>query len=427
MDSRELKRLIEGASDELKALIRKQEEELAKQEEELVKQDEELAKQDEELAKQIDEAEKRIKELTEELAKMDEGLKEVQAAASRPKSDSEDAPKSIGSQFIASDVGREIKSQDRATGRAVTLERRANIVGTSVSAGALAAPTRDPEVYRSLGGYRPVRVADLIPSIPVNSGSVEIMRQNVFTNAAGPQGNVAGVGMGEMFAKPESTIAWELVTVPVRTIAHWVPASRQVLQDAPMLRGLIDRELDYGLQLESDDQLLFGDGTGQNMLGMMIDAGVTDIGELASGTPLADVPAAMIDHIRTAITACQINEYYNITGVILNPTDWETLETAKATDGHYIRVPYAPSAGAVDQIWRIPVVISNGMTAGNFLLGDFTMGPQRYTRDGVSVRVSESHADFFVRNGVAILGEYREALAISRPKALAKGQFTVAP
>jgi len=59
------------------------------------------------------------------------------------------------------------------------------------------------------------------------------------------------------------------------------------------------------LFLESDAQLLFGDGTNQNLTGLMVDSDVSDIGELDSGTSAADVPAAMLDHIRKAVTECQ--------------------------------------------------------------------------------------------------------------------------
>ena len=118
-------------------------------------------------------------------------------------------------------------------------------------------------------------------------------------------------------------------------------------------------------------------------------------------------------------------EYYNMNGLVLNPVDWQTLETAKATDGHYLMVSM-PTDTATQTVWRIPVVITNAMTAGTFLIGDFTMGAVIYDRENISVRVSESHGTLFVENGVAILGEERYTLAIPLPKAFCKGAFTVA-
>lgn len=304
-----------------------------------------------------------------------------------------------------------------------TVEKK-DITNLAASGGALTAPDRDPEVYRNPN--RPVRIRDLIPSIPASTSSVEFMRQNVFTNNAGPQGTVAGKGGGEMVAKAQSEITWELVSLTIPTIAHWVAASRQILNDAPLLMSLIDQDLSYGLDLAGDAQLLTGDGTGQNMTGLMVDAGVPTVGEIAIGTTGDDIPPAMIDHLRAAITECQTNEYYNINGLVLNPIDFATLETAKATDGHYILMPFAATNGQPATIWRVPVVITNAIAQGEFLLGDWTMGAKIRDRESMTVRVGEQHSDYFVKNGVAILAEEQYVLTIPRPKAFCKGSFAVA-
>jgi HK97 family phage major capsid protein len=193
-----------------------------------------------------------------------------------------------------------------------------------------------------------------------------------------------------------------------------------------MLQSIIDSELTYKLQLESDAQLLLGDGTGQNLTGILNDASINDVGEIATGTSSADLPGAMIDHIRAGITECQLSEYYNINGLVLNPVDWQTLETAKATDGHYLLVAFAATSPETPSVWRVPVIVTNAMPAGTFLLGDWNLGAQMYRREGVSVRVSESHANNFTQNAVQILAEERYGLGISRPKAFCKGSFEVA-
>ena len=367
--------------------------------------------------------------LTEQAEKHEKALDELAAKMQRPGSQGMggDQPKSLGAQFVESEIYSEVKANARGNDQPFEAK---DITGTSGSAIALVDPDRDPTVYRSIGGRRQLRIADLIPSVPTSSGSVEIMRQDSFTNNAGPQeagsSPSSAAGGGELETKAQSNITWELVTVPVRTIAHWVPASRQALSDAPMLQGLIDTELTYGLQLESDAQLLNGDGAGQSLTGILQDGAINDVGELATGTDPADVPAAMIDHIREAVTECQKSEYYNMNGLVLNPVDWQTLETAKATDGHYLLVAFAATQGETPTVWRVPVVVTNAIAEGTFLIGDWSMGATIYRREGVSVRVSESHADYFVRNGVAILAEERYCLAVNRPKAFTKGSFAVA-
>jgi len=354
-------------------------------------------------------------ELKNTLEAMDKKLIDLELESKRLKERAPVEKKSAGELFTKSELFTDLKSANRGLDRAHVIEKK-DITTGAASAGALVDTFRDPTVYRNPN--RPTRIRDLIPSIPSSTGAAEFMRQKVFTNNAGPQD-------GEFTAKGESNITWELVQVPAATIAHWVPASRQALSDAPMLRSLIDVDLDYGLQLESDKQLLSGTGTGGDMTGLLVDAAVQNVG-IIPGTPTgADIPPAMITHIRSAVTKCQTAEYYNTNGVVLNPLDWEKLETAKATDGHYIMIQF-PANGAEEKIWKMPVVVTNAMPEGQFILGDWTMGAKIYDKEAVEIRVSESHADYFVKNGVAVLAEERYTLGVQRPLAFCKGSFATA-
>jgi HK97 family phage major capsid protein len=361
-------------------------------------------------------------ELKDLFNKLDTELKSMQLKAKKYDIDNVQR-KTLGELFTSSKAYTHAKDSGATSVAVVKMEKK-DITALAASAGALIRPDRDNTVYQNPN--RPIRIRDLIPTVPTASNAVEFMRELVFTNNAAPQGTVAGLGGGELVAKAKSEITYELVTKPIRTIAHWFAASRQVLSDAPMLQGLLNGRLVYGLDLKSDQQLLQGDGTGQELDGILVDTDINDAGQLPAGTAAADIPAAMIDHIRSAVTKCQLFEYYNMTGLVLNPVDWQILETAKATDGHYLMVSM-PTDTATQTVWRIPVVISNAMPADNFLIGDWTMGAVIYDREDISVRVSESHASYFVQNGVAILGEERYTLAIPLPKAFCKGLFTVTP
>ena len=409
----EIKDLVDKLNASTSSILKSQED-AAKEVKELGEASQETKTQ---LASQLAE-QSELKALFE---KMDTELKSMQIKAQEYDSQNVER-KSLGQTFVESKSYTEASASGARSVPAVNMDKK-DITALAASAGALVRPDRDTTVYQNPN--RPIRIRDLIPTVPTSSNAVEFMRELVFTNNAAPQGTVATIGGGELVAKAKSEITYELVTKPVRTIAHHIIASRQVLSDAPMLQGLINGRLVYGLDLESDDQLLNGDGLQQNLDGLMVDGDINDVGELASGTAAADVPAAMIDHIRAAVTACQLFEYYNMTGLVLNPVDWQTLETAKATDGHYLMVSM-PTDTATQTVWRIPVVVTNAITAGTFLIGDWTMGAVIYDRENVSVRVSESHASLFIENGVAILGEERYTLAIPLPKAFCKGSFAVA-
>jgi len=364
-------------------------------------------------------ATERLDTIKGDFDRMDARVIEMEKAAQRQFA-GEQMSKSYGQQFVESAQYKGARSNGTDAFR---VEK--TVSGLAASAGSLVRPDRRPDVV--VNAQRPSFIRELLQSIPTSSNAVEVMRENVFTNnaaAQAPSSASTANGAGEWQTKGQSNITYQLVTVPVRTMAHWVPASRQVLSDAPMLQRLIDAKLMYGLNLLSDSQLLFGDGTNQNLTGLMVDSGVETVGQIAAGTTTAQRPGAMLDHIRAAITRCQTFDYYNINGIVINPVDWGTLETAKGTDGHYIWVSI-PNGGE-SRLWRVPVIVSNAMTANNFLLGDWTMGATIYDREQMDIRVSESHSDYFVKNGVAILAEERYGFGVELPKAFCKGLFTVA-
>lgn len=365
-------------------------------------------------------ATERLDTIKGDFEKMDARVIEMEKASKRS-FDGAQVAKSYGQQFVESDAYK------NANGRGTNAHTvRKNLSGLAASAGPLVNADRRPDVIIRAG--RQAFIRQLLPSVTTTSNAVEVMRENVFTNAAAAQapGSAStAIGGGEFQNKAQSNVTYELLTVPVRTFAHFIPASRQVLSDAPMLQRLVDSKLVYGLNLLSDTQLLFGDGTNQNLTGLMVDSGVETVGQIASGTTAAQRPGAMLDHIRAAITRCQTFNYGNVNGIVLNPVDWGTLETAKGTDGHYIWVS-VPNGGE-SRLWRVPVIVSNAMTTNNFLLGDWTMGATVYDREGIDIRVAEQHASMFVQNAVAILAEERYGFGIEQPKAFCKGLFTVAP
>lgn len=377
-----------------------------------------------EFKSKLDAGETEAKALKTAYEQMETAIKSIQAEQQRiaTLANGTNAPnviKTAGQLFVES---AEFKTAAAAGATSTQNYQVKNITNLANSAGALARPDRQSGVV--IPNRRPLRVRDLMVTIPTSSNSIEYVRRLVFTNNAAPQApgtpNTA-IGAGELQNKAQSNITYELVTAPVRTFAHWVPASRQVLSDAPMLQGLIDTDLVYGLDLVSDAQILNGDGTNQNLLGLMVDTAITVVAPDSATASAAARPQAMLEHIRKAITAMQLSDYYNVTGVVLNPTDWQTMELAKGTDGQYIWA--SVSNGAESRVWRVPVVVTNAMAVGKFLLGDWTIGAKLHDREQANIRISESHASFFIQNAVAILGEERYAMTVPHPKAFARGTF----
>ena len=264
------------------------------------------------------------------------------------------------------------------------------------------------------------RVRDLFPSRTTNAAVIEYFRQTGFTNNADTVAERQGSNFG---AKPQSTMTFVGEQAPVRTIAHWEAAHRNVLADEPQLRSIVDNELLYGLRLTEDEQILNGSGTGEDLAGILNNSSVqTYSWSSGSTTPVADTKA---DAIRRAATLAYL-AYYEPTGIIVNPNDWEDIELTKNSQGTYL-LAISVSGGAESRVWRIPVIDTPAIASGTALIGAFGTGAQLYDREAASIRISEQHSDFFVRNAVVVLAEERLALAVKRPESFVKVTFDAAP
>lgn len=262
---------------------------------------------------------------------------------------------------------------------------------------------RDPMVPRA---HRSFRVRDLFPARATAANLIDFFKVTGFTNNASV---VAERGAGQFHLKNQSSLTFEPDQAPVRTIAHYEAAHRSVLSDEPQLQGVIENELLYGLQLHEDFQILQGAGTGENLTGIL---NVTGVQSQAKGGDTA------IDAVRKAITLANLS-YYEPTGCVLHPNDWEGIELAKDSENRYL-LAISVAMGAEQRLWRLPVVATPAMPEGTGLVGSFGIGAQLYDREQGNIRIAEQHSDFFVRNAVVILAEQRLALATKRPESFVK-------
>lgn len=258
------------------------------------------------------------------------------------------------------------------------------------------------------GAFRSLRVKDVLPVGTTSSNSVEYTRELAFTNNAAETAEAA--------QKPESALTFELVTANVATIAHFIKVSKQVLDDASALESYIDNRLRYGVELRYDNQLLNGNGTGQNI------SGITNTGNHTAFTPTTGENA--LDSINRAIQAVQASDYM-ATGIMMNPADWHAIERLKVgtSDDRYIIGDPASTLGP--RLWGLPVVVTNNLTAGKVIVGDFQMAYQVFDRMGTVVDIFEQDGDNVQKNLLTVRAEARGTLATLVPAAVQYGDLTV--
>jgi HK97 family phage major capsid protein len=281
------------------------------------------------------------------------------------------------------------------------------ITGTSAtSAGAavrndLYAPITD------LIGQRDLTVVDLVTKGSTASDTVEYVRVTGKTNNASPVVE-ASAASGTWGTKPESAIALEVVSTTVKTIATWLPITKRAASDAPQVRTLVDSFLRYAILEELEDQILTGAGTGENFTGILQTANINTVG--SAGTD--------IDAIVDGIRAIRLDRR-RPDAVVFHPNDWYSTNFLLAKDGvtggYLIGDPRA-SVDQLNQLWGLRVVVTEAMTENTALIGEFRQAVL-WEREGVTLSMSDSHSDFFVRNLLAILCEGRWAFGCLDPDA----------
>lgn len=287
---------------------------------------------------------------------------------------------------------------------------------TTITSSAVGSSTPGILVPERVGGLivtsdRIPRVRDLLARGTTTSNAVEWVKVNAFTNNASYQ--------VEASDKAESALTFTIDYAPVRTLAHWIPATRQVLDDWSQLQGYIDNRLLYGLAIKEDTELLFGDGLGSHMTGLATDATAV-VGTYATAGD------TYIDKLLNALTELEVSSEYVADGIIINPADWRKIQKVKedvsaANTGRYIMG--GPQASPGNRIWNTPVVVTTAMTVGRFLVGNFQVAAQIFDKMGAQIDISTEHSDYFIKNMVAIRAEERLALVVYVPGAMRYGSF----
>ena len=282
------------------------------------------------------------------------------------------------------------------------------------SAGALVTPQRlgmlDP-FYE-----RPLTIRSLFTPGTTASDTIEYVRMLSVDNNAAPvaeatSSGVIGEGTPVVTAaagglKPESGMVFEPDTTNVKTIAHWIPATKRSLADAAQIKTLIDTFLQYGLEEAFEDQLMTGNGVGENFLGLNATSGIQTQAAPAGAQDVYDVTRMARRKVRIGGRAVP-------TAYAMNPIDWETVELKRDLEGRFYGA--GPFAMTTPSLWGLPVVESEAVPVGTAWCADWRMGII-WDREQASIQITDSHLDFFVRNLVAILCEMPRSRCSARPR-----------
>lgn len=327
-----------------------------------------------------------------------------QHVAQMPLANAKHIVETVGQQVISAEALKTFSASVEG-GKRVSIPVNAALISSGVAEGVV-----EPQRLQGIDTAPKQRlfIRDLIAPGRTSSSAIFWVQQTGFTNKAAV--------VAENTTKPYSDIAFATKITPVTTIAHMFKASKQILDDFAQLQSTVDAEMRYGLKYVEEQEILFGDGTGVHLHGIVPQAS-------AFSAEFRVEQQNGIDDLRLAMLQAQLARF-PASGHVLHFIDWAKIELTKDTLGRYILAN--PSGLTGPTLWGLPVVATEAAAfKGKFLTGAFNAGAQIFDREDANVVISTENADDFEKNMISIRCEERLALAVKRPEAFIYGSFTV--
>lgn len=261
-------------------------------------------------------------------------------------------------------------------------------------------------------GLAPLVLRDLITVGTTDSDTVEWVQQLRVGSPSGSVNAAAGVPEATSTAtgtKPESTIKWAKRTSNVETIAHWLPITKRALSDAGQVKTIIDQFLARGIDERVEDYILSGDATTDGQWDGLLNT---------TGTQSQAFDTDIFTTVRKAIT--KVRQYGQPTGLLVSPATNEAIDLAKDDNARFYGA--GPFTTGPATLWSLPRVEVQGLDDDKFIVGDLRTAVL-WDREATTITVSDSHADFFIKNLLAILGEARAAFGVLDPALLVVGDL----
>ena len=205
-------------------------------------------------------------------------------------------------------------------------------------------------------------------------------------------------------------------TENLHKIAAWWAVSDEMAADTAFWKTEIDNRGLYMLSIFEEQQVLFGDGTGENLKGVLVRDGL-QAKEIASG-------GSVIDGIFSAMTDIQTATGLTADGLLINPADYQTLRLSKDANGQYLgggpfTGQYGNGGSALQpSLWGLTTRVSAAIPKGTLALGAFKSAVTVYRKGGIVTKVDPY--TLMTQNLLRTVLEERIGLAVRRPNAIVK-------
>lgn len=285
---------------------------------------------------------------------------------------------------------------------------KATLLGSSdTSAGSLVTNDR----YAPVGiayGRGGLTALNLVTIGSTNSDAVEFARAMRITSG---QSVNAAAPVAEGDPASESTLTFVKDTAVVRDLRTFVPASTRALADAAQLETIANNFLTYAIQEELEDQIINGNGIGENM------TGIFNTGYVQAQA----YDTSIITSIRKAIRKVETVGNSRASAVLVHPEDNEKIDLLMDNDDTYYFG--GPATSSTPTIWGLPRVVSSAVPVGNAIVGDFRKAII-WERQPLTVSMYPQHSDYAIKGLVALVAQARAAFGVIHPEAFCTVDLT---
>jgi len=228
----------------------------------------------------------------------------------------------------------------------------------------------------------PTPLIDNCTNITVSGNAIEYIAWSI---KAGSAATVA-----EKAAKPSVEFGPTVTPATLEMIAAYTQLTRQMIEDFSAVRDQIDGGLRREIAREEEEHAAAA--------------------LVAATLPTATGGGELLAAIRVGLGTVQAAGY-SPNAVLINPADYADLD---------VSVMGATLLGPVvrQSFWGLTPIPSVAQPAGTATVGDFRAGVHHYTRSGIALFVTDSHADTFLTNVFTLLAERRSKTVVVRPAAL---------
>lgn len=193
------------------------------------------------------------------------------------------------------------------------------------------------------------------------------------------------------------------VTVTLEKVAAYIKESDEYIDDYGYLASAINGRLTYELNFKRQAKVIAG------LLGT---SGIQTIGGTTAVTRTA---VAIADEIANAIADVVTYSGRSANAIVMTPAIWKILRIGKDGENRYYGGGYFAALHG-ENIWNLPIVLSNQLTANHVVVGAFDTCASLVSKaEGVTVEATNTDQDDFIKNLMTVRAECREKLAVRRP------------